>query len=442
MRAVLRLIWTYFAGTRLMRVFSALGLASYLTGMVLYSFVPPWTLGNGVRSDPLFLQLVEISAPWLGLLLLIASTALMPAIVERIALGRSIWVLPGGRLRLLASTLVPPALLALLAASVAAVFLPIPGVQERIFYRTALMSFVDFGLIYTGIWLVGKTSGIWRLAGMFWVLLSITIPVRYLGGAIPPFGWLERLGLAGWVVFGALLLSGGRIRHLLSGLREAATRWRARVEPATSYRDGRQISLMLGTSQPWIVALGQIVPIALMALLMPWIQVRLVVLMIFSAIAGAITSQAAVRSRRLWLRFDWTREQIFRQVEWDYWRYNLHSVAVLLVLFVVLAVYGKIPFTLLGHGVALLVLGCVASTYLGFTITRGLGWLESVLGILTMSALAVAGVALLKGDLARSFELELLLGGFAVVYRFMARARWLELDWMRCRPDVQARAAA
>lgn len=47
---------------------------------------------------------------------------------------------------------------------------------------------------------------------------------------------------------------------------------------------------MLGLSRPWIVALGQIVPIAVMAVLIPESRIWLVVLMLFGAIAGAITS--------------------------------------------------------------------------------------------------------------------------------------------------------
>lgn len=444
MRAVLRLVWTYFTATRLMQGLSATGLACILIGLAWYLVIPRWQIVQAMQGiDATVLGATVLVLPWLGLLLMLAATVLMPAIVERVTLGRSVWVLPGGRMRLLASVVLTAVLLAVIVATEAtASFLNfnLATTSSRIFYRTFLMAFIDFGLIYMAVWLVGKTNGVWRLAGVLWIIVSITIPLRYVGG-IPAFSPLEWFGLASWGVFAAMLLSGGRVRHAFRGLRAAVTDIARRASPAVPYRAGRELDLMLGMTQPWLVALGQIVPIAVMAVLIRESRIWLVILMIFSAIAGGITSQAASRARRLWLMYDWTREEIIRHVEQAFWRYNGWALAVLLVLYLALAIYADLPLLLIGHGLLLLVLGCTACTYLGLMITRGLGWFESILCILTLVALVIAAVATITERFTLAGELEVLLAVLATAYRFMALSRWSALDWMRCRPEVEARSA-
>lgn len=443
MSAVLRLGWTYFAATPLTRRLSALGLVCFVVGIASYTVVQPWNLGVGARQEALWVQSSLLVLPWLGLILLVSASALMPGIVERLSLGRGVWVLPGGRLSLLASAVLTAGLLALLtAAGATAAFIDYPFEIElgRTFYRTLLMAFGDFGMIYTAIWLVGKTSGVWRLAGTLWIVISITIPLRYVGG-IPPFTPLEALGLASWLVFAFLLLAGGRIRHALQGLRGRARRLGARAVPVFRYASGTELDLMLGTTRPWIVALGQVIPIGVMVLFVPYSPIWLVFLVTFSAISGAITSQAAARSRRLWLRYDWTREEIRRHVEWAFWRYNAFSVGVLLLLFIGLGLYAQFDTRVMAHSLALIVLGSIVCTYLGLLITRGLGWFESIAGVLTMTALTLAALAVSRNDFDTALALEALLGGLAVVYRLMARARWVALDWMQCRFETPARGA-
>ena len=443
MRAVLRLTWYYFTATPLMRRLAALGLVLSIVGITGYAFMPPWTLGTGMRQEALWYQATVLALPWFGLVLLVTSTALMPGIVERISLGRAVWVLPGGRVRLLASAILPAVFLATLTATGATIAFLEYSLQTgygRIFYRTFLMAFVDFGLIYTAIWLVGKTSGVWRLAGTLWIVISITIPLRYVGG-IPPFSPLEGLGLASWLVFAVLLLAGGRIRHALQGPRARLKRLGTRAVPAFRYTAGAELDLLLGTTRPWIVALGQVIPIGVMAWFVPESRIWLVFLVTFSAISGAITSQAAARSRRLWLRYDWTREEIRRRVERAYWRFNACSLGVLLTLFVGLGLYAEFDMSIMMHSLALIVLGSIVCTYLGLLITRGLGWFETIVGILTMTALTLAALAVVRNDFGAAIGLEALLAGLAIVYRFMARSRWLALDWMRCRFETPVRGA-
>jgi hypothetical protein len=446
MSAVLRLVWTYFTATPLLRALSATGLAFSLYGVAGHLLVPRFALRQAMMGQSFGWETLVITLPWLGLILLLASSALMPAIVERIALGRSVWVLPGGRLRLLASAVLTALLLSLLVASQAVIVFvdySIPAALSPLFYRTLLMAFIDFGLIYTAIWLVGKTSGVWRLVGALGVIVSITIPLRFLSvGPLRPFSFLEGIGLAGWFVFAALLLFGGRVRHGFRGVRGSVTRIAQRMSPAAHYRAGKELDLMLGLSRPWIVALGQIIPIAVMAVLIPESRIWLVVLMLFGAIAGAITSQAASRGRRLWLRYDWNREALVHHVERAFWRYNAWSLAVLLVLYLALAIYADFSQRLIGHGLILLVLGFATCTYLGLMITRSLGWFESSLCILTLSALIVAAIATARDVFTVAIEIEILLVALTIAYRYIALSRWSALDWMRCRSEVQARTAA
>ena len=440
MRAVARLVWTIFTATPLLRWFAGVGAAALLFGLVGYFMLPAWSLGTGSRPEALWLQAVVEILPFLGLLLLLAASSRLPTIVERIALGRAVWLLPAGRVRLFAGTLIPPLLLAALTAATAtAAFLhyPIEISYARVFWRTFLMAFIDCGLIYTAIWLVSKTSGVWRLVGTFWIVLSLTIPLRYIGG-IPPFSALEAIGLATWVVFALLLLSGGRLRHALAAWRQRATSLYRTLAPAGSYARGSEIDLLLGTTRPWIVAFGQLLPMGAVAWILSagdaWLVVALNFLIIFSAIGGAFTSQAAERSRRLWLRFDWTRDEMRRNVELAFWRYNAWSLLVLVLVFLGLALWKDLGADVVAASTALIVLGTVSCTYLGLTITRGLSWLESTLCIVTLMSLTIAAILIVRGNLDLAIGLEIFLAALAIFYRALAKARWARLDWMLCRP--------
>ena len=440
MRAVARLVWTVFTATPLLCWFAGVGAAALLVGLAGYLMIPAWSLGTGSRPEALWLQAVVEVLPFIGLLLLLAASSRLPTIVERLAFGRAIWLLPSGRGRLLVASVIPALILALLtAATSTAAFLhyPIEISDGYVFWRTFLMAFVDIGLIYAAVWLCGKTSGVWRLVGVFWMLMSLLIPLRYASG-IPPFSFLEGLGIAFWIVFATLLLAGGRLRHSFAGLRARLTTWRGRLAPASPYRRGREVDLLLGTSRPWLVAFGQIVPVAAMLFLIPpqspLMIVGFVFLILMSAIAGAITSTAAERSRRLWLRCDLTRDQLRRTVELAFWRYNAWCVAVLVLAYFVIGGWLRLPAEVVTTGAGLILASAIASTCLGLTITRGVSWLESALCIVMVAALVRATFATLLADLRTAITLELLLVALAIGFHLLAQARWKRLDWMRCRP--------
>jgi hypothetical protein len=74
-------------------------------------------------------------------------------------------------------------------------------------------------------------------------------------------------------------------------------------------------------------------------------------------------------------------------------------------------------------------------------MTRGLRWLEIVLGIGTMTLLIWAAVVVADADssMALAVELELSLAALALVFRIAAQARWNALDWLVCRDSALAR---
>jgi hypothetical protein len=124
---------------------------------------------------------------------------------------------------------------------------------------------------------------------------------------------------------------------------------------------------------------------------------------------------------------------MFARVEAAYWRYNAYLLGVLLVLFLGFGSYRELSTPVLALGLALLALGSVVSVYLGLMMTRGLRWLEIVLGIVTMGLLIWTAIAAAYSRMALAIELELVLAALALAFRGWAKARWLNLDWLVCR---------
>jgi hypothetical protein len=115
----------------------------------------------------------------------------------------------------------------------------------------------------------------------------------------------------------------------------------------------------------------------------------------------------------------------------------------LLLLYVAIGSYLEFSTPLLALGLPLLALGSIASLYLGLMMTRGLGWLESALGIVTMGLPVATAVSLGSETPNRltAIELEVALAALALIYRTAARSRWNALDWMVCRNGSATRAA-
>jgi hypothetical protein len=445
MSAIARLVSLYFTANPLCRGLALLGFALMLAGMTGYLVYPAWTLGAGRSDLPLWYQAAVASAPSLGLMLLLFSTSNLPGIVERLLVGRAVYVLAGSRLYVLLSVLLTANLIALLlAVSMELFFSGFPSEirPPQLFFRTWIVTFSNTGLIYAALWIVAKTRGIWLLLGSLLIAIGFVTP---LVGITRPSGigpW-PLVGFAVWAAFAVFALLGGRLRHAARG---AATRWQRRAReilPRVPYSAGSELDLLLGTARPWVVAIGQAVPVAVAGWLIFDLRAWLFFLTLFMAIGGAITSTAAARSRVLWLKLGWTREEMFRRVEAAYWRYNAYPLGVMLLLFVAFGAYRELSTPVLSLGLALLVLGSLVSLYLGLMMTRGLRWLEIVLGIGTMGLLIFAAIAVVQADerMTRAIELQVALALLVPTYRFWAKGRWLNLDWLVCRDPALTRGA-
>ena len=333
MTAVARLMITYFAGTTLLRVVTALGLSAVGGGAAALLFLPPLLGGIGMPSSlSLGAETFHTLLPVFGTLAIALGASLMPALFARLAASHYAYVLPYGRAKLQA--------------------------------RQALAL---------------------------------------------------REGLA-------------------------------------TYEGGREIDFVLGTANPWSLALGQIAPILLGTYFLggfvtaiapsastPWFSF----LTILSAISGAIASFAATRSRAHWLRAHWTRAELFVRVEGAFWRYNCYTLGVLLLMLVALGDYYALPTRTLAFGLGLLALGTTLSTYLGLMVTATLGWGQAVLAAATMLSL-IKAAAYVTASATPQLELVALgaaLSAAALLFRRLAERRWLRLDWMLCRAEPSARAA-
>jgi hypothetical protein len=284
------------------------------------------------------------------------------------------------------------------------------------------------------------------------VLAALVLPLRFMGLTVPlrwalvPFAVL-------WSGVAAALLFAPRIRG-------AAVRLRTRIRRgpsgafASTYDGGDEVDLMLGTARPWLLALAQLVPIVLAGYLLGWlfgdarvdrkVKLWLGYLTMLTMLSAAATTFAAARSRALWLRAHWTREQLFARVEAAYWKRLSYVLGVVLVAMALVGTYFGLPTRPLAFGLALLVLTATVSTYLGLVITRSLGWaitaiaLGSILGLLA-TAWYIADAATPTFTIV---SLEAALAALAIALRSFAKRRWLGLDWMLSQAETVTRAAA
>ena len=431
MKAIARLVLTNFAPTPLLRAFS-------IAGFVMFG-VTFWALRARSHNDDFFMWFGAIAD-----LLLIAATSLMPLMFGRLARSHAIGVLPLGRLKLLIS-----AFLTLLIVS-----LPVPlcisfGFSPAVLWQfvfTLLGQMIAIGWLYLAMYFVSSQRAIaGYIKGLLVILAAVISPLRdSITLDVTVIGKAVQLAVI-WGVFSTGFLLWPMWKTRIARVRNAATAGsnlllRRRVE-------GREVDLMLGTAHPWLLATAQVVPIAFAATIGFYkASVWIYYLTIFSTVAGAIACQAAERSRALWLRSGWSREELFARVERSFWRHNSYVLAVLVVLMIGIGSYAGLPATLIAAGLPLLAIATLLSTYLGLMITRGLHLLEAMLAITSMMVLmAVAILAARSTTNLRWVVLsEVVLFAAVIVFRSVARRRWAHIDWMLCRPDraLSARAAS
>ncbi len=450
MNAVLRLVYTYFAGTTAHKIFSAVGLLLTAVTYVLLRTQPQSFL-QGV------LALVAAASLYVG-------SSMMPLTFGRMARAHMSKLLPGARVKLLVSALITVMLAALptplLFVSGLLTGMGPPGhatataAQIAQFHQGIVQTFwssyptimLFAAWLYVALWFItSKRNTVGYLQGLIVIAVVLIVPTRNIEEPEALMWW--DLGQC------ALTLGGFSVLFLLwPRLRMVSERWRIGLRSgdrtgSSSRIRGREIDLLLGTSNPWLLAFGQLLPVLLAARIGYYsAAVWLFYPTIFSTVAGAIAGQAAERSRVLWLRGDWSTVQLFAKVEQSFWRHNCCVLGILVILMVAIGSYADLPVMLLATGLPLLILGTVLSTYLGLMLTRGLRLAESVLAIVAMLVLMAVAVLAARnaGDLIKVLLLEFALALAAVALRYVARNRWANIDWMQCRTDraFTGRAAA
>ncbi len=439
MKAVLRLIYTNFCCTAAQKILSVVGGTVIVVSFVLLvSVAQSWILGAFAVA---------------GIASLCIGSSMMPLMFGRMARSHMSGTLPGFRIKLLASALVtllivatPAPVMAVYGLMAAAPLSPHATAAQiarahrgiiQTFWITYSSTIMLTFWIYVALWFItSKRNTLGYLQGLIVIALLLLAPTRHIVEPDELVAWDMTVSIGTLLAFSALFLLWPWLRSVAARL---PLRGRIRFPTSQSTRTrGREIDLLLGTANPWLLGIGQLLPVLLAARIGFYsAAVWLFYLTIFSTVAGAIAGQAAERSRALWLRGDWSPSQLFVQVERSFWRHNNYVLGILLILMVAIGSYASLPVTLLVMGLPLLILGTLLSTYLGLMLTRRLRWSESVLAVGIM--LALMAVAVLAARNSASLPVVILmeaaLGLTALALRYVARSRWARIDWLQCRPD-------
>jgi hypothetical protein len=437
MKAIARLILAYLAGRPLQRWATSAGLVAVAYGIVELLFFPPSSNSEWVIFDRLHLLV-----PQAGLLILFLSGSWMPLIFGRFTLSHQIHMLPYGRVKLLMSVTLTLAFFATLFASVvSAAFWHYSVDHTSVFSKGFVNGIIVGGFMYVSIWFASRArSAVGVLGGVMLVIVAVVVPLRFVAAPRTP---VRDTTVAVALVYGfsaALFLFAPRVKIAISSIVRFVSR---PVDQTQGYSKGREVDLMMGTARPWRLALGQAFPIALATLFIKLEDVWLFYFALCSALSGAMASVAAERSRCLWLRGSWSRAKLFSRVEASFLRQGAYSVSVLLLLLTAIGLYRQFPIQLLALGIPLLILGTVASTYLGLMMTRGIGWLDCSWAVGTMLIMMFAAVYADGNNTQQEavIALEAVLAIFAVVFRTVAARRWGTLDWTMCRSERAIRLA-
>ncbi len=433
MSTVLRLVFTFFTGTPITRGLTIGGLVLFGASILSVTYLPQ-------TAYLLAFALVGQLALFLG-------SGLMPMMFGRMAQGHALQMMPFGRVKLLAAALITVAVVGLPAGLITPIaYAASTGAKlaEVSKYPGAVDFLVDMGLlIYTSValivgWLylimwfnVSQRNLAGLAKSLFIILLVVFVPARELEDQSATIHWnLIQLAVI-WTVFGAGFLWWSRVKRAVAPLRPNLR--------SSSGNDtwGKEVALILGTHNPWLLVGAMVLPMLIATRAgasSPGIW--LFVLTIFSTVTAAVAGQAASRSRALWLRSSASRAELFAEVERSFWRHNAVVLGILLALMIGIGSYVRLPGQLLAGGLPLLVLGTLSSTYLGFTLTRGLRWPEICIGAAVM--LTLMSVALLLGanvvNLGVVYAIKALLLAVVFVLRAVARRRWSRIDWIECRP--------
>ncbi|HUO66840.1 MAG TPA: hypothetical protein VMV37_04840 [Gammaproteobacteria bacterium] len=450
MKAVARLMLTYFTGTRLLTVLTVLGIVGIVSGTYVALYVPLVAQIGLPSRFSLAEEMVLSMLPVAGLLCFIFGAALLPSVFMQLATGHYAYVLPNGRVKLLASAFGTVTLVALIVSATISLFYQKAGFSlERMFERGFCVSILSYTILYGVLWFIGRSNSIGKLVGTAAAIATIVLPLRFMIPGTPFPSGLTIACATLWTALAAGVLLAPRLKLVYGRARHGL----AERFGGASYRGGgREIDFMLNTANPWPLAVGQIAPIAIAAYYLrdyhPLAAEAppnplLFFMTILSVVSGGMTSVAATRARALWLRAHWTRTELFARVERAFWGHNSFVLGVLLVMLVAVGSWLELPTRMLVFGLGLLMLGTALSTYLGLLVTASIGWLECVLGGGTMLALMMASTYTASQTTPATTIVAIHAGLAAAVlaFRQLAARRWARLDWMLCRADSTVRGA-
>jgi len=441
MKAVLRLVRAFFMATLPMRVLTFSGIVLMMvSGYILVTHPKP--------GEKFWIAMLGVMAFFLG-------SSLMPSMLGRLARSHAIGVLPGGRCKLLASAFLTTVIVAIpvgvlspagfMAGLSVQEIIKAPGAVEYLL-QLALISFSSAmlfaGWLYLAIWFMSNEP---NLVGGIKALLVVAVlmfaPARELRDLTMTASWnLLQIAVV-WILFGAVFLLWPRYKARRA--RGGSSRRGVALLGFRRSTAGREIDLMLGTSNPWLLIGSLALPILIATQVVhDLLAIWLFYLVIFSTVAGAIAGEAATRSRALWLRGNWSRETLFVQVERSFWRHNAYVLGSLVLVLLCVGIFGRISTKVLMVGVPLLMLGTILSTYLGLMVTRGVRWIEGFIGAAVMLALMAMAISIVQGqhDFISIATIEGGLAVLAILLRSRARHRWMQLDWMECRTGRVLRA--
>jgi hypothetical protein len=441
MKAVLRLVWTYFTGTALSRQMMAVSAALLAIVLVAFSINPElgMMLQTGYMPDAsLALRVFLGLAPVITITGLFFGTFLLPLVLGQMSMTRRLHALPHGRLKTLLSGFVCVVLVSLGLTAMMATYTPPPFRENLKVFSGGLLSYT---LLYAMLWFVAQSRtafGKLSASMLFIAVLAIPAVIGPRTGAVERFAvaFLLWAGIAFWV--GRLRQSSSEGSTGVRGFFETLkTRlWLPRptgfrAAPAGRGLEDNGVSTLVGTANPWVLALGQLVPFLLAAVFVRTPGGWLFYLTLFAALTGAIACMAAKRSRALWLRARWSRDELFAHLERSFWRQNAHGLLVLAAVHVAISLYFSLPPRSILLGVPLLALATATTTYLGFMMTKRIGWVEIPLTLATMAVVLASAMSIPDADTATIWIVvsELTLLAAALWLRLLARRRWHAIDW-------------
>jgi hypothetical protein len=445
MRAVLRLLWIYFTGSALGRRISAVTALLFSSALVVAFFFPEWGLmfQTGYMPDAsLALVLVVTAVPVLTILGLFFGTFMLPLVIGQLSTTRRLHALPNGRAIVLSSAFACVTLIAFAFTFLMLSPLPAPY-REGLYLREFSGALVGFTLLYVALWFVVQSrTAFGKLTSSMLFIAVLSIPAVLA----PHIGVAERLATA-LVLWTAIALWVGRfdpargrfdrlVTRLLSPGIASATRQDSPTngpdtQPATRVSEHRRLDALVGTANPWVLALAQIVPFLIALLFVRDPEGLLFYLALFAVLTGAVASLAARRSRALWLRAHWTRDEIFAHLERSFWRQNRYALLWLAAAHISICAYFSLPLRTVTLGLPLLGLGIAASTYLGFMTTRRIGWVEIPLVLAAMLLVMYMAMSIPDGRTPDAVIVAVELGLLAAAFSFrqLARRRWHRIDW-------------